>query len=111
MVAGLKIGVVIRLATSGIRRWAACVAVIRRELSAQPAQIENGVEPAHQVIGRNAIFQANVVKQTVLPYQPITHHRPDPSPTASGPEDHGMNPGATGVLQHSQPTADIRLYL
>ncbi len=84
-------------------RWAARVAVIRRELGTQPAQVENGVEPAHQVIGRNTVFQANLVKQTVLPYQPITHHRPDPSPTASGPENHVMNSGATGVLQHSQP--------
>jgi hypothetical protein len=49
-----------------------------RKLGAKPAQVEYRIDPPHQVIGRNTIFQANLVKQTVLPSQLLTHHGPNP---------------------------------
>jgi hypothetical protein len=52
------------------------MAVKRRKLGAQPAQVKDGVDPAQQVISWNPIFQIERVKQTVLtPNLFAQHHR------------------------------------
>jgi len=36
-------------------------------LAAQPAQIQNRVDPAQKMIDRNHIFEIKLIKKTVLP--------------------------------------------
>jgi hypothetical protein len=47
-------------------------------LTAQPAQVQNSVDPAQKMIARNHIFEIEFIKKAVLPTHRLTHHRPDP---------------------------------
>ncbi len=38
-----------------------------RHLAAQPAQIQNRIDPAQQVIARNHVFEIKFIEKTVLP--------------------------------------------
>jgi hypothetical protein len=62
------------------------------------------------VIGRNLVFQANLVKQTILPYQPLTHHGQTPSPNASATRNHAKPPISTeffNTLSHKRTLPSV----
>ena len=48
--------------------------VERRQLPAQAAEVDEAVDGAQQMIGRNVGFQRNLVEQAVLLDLPRTHH-------------------------------------
>jgi hypothetical protein len=78
-----------------VDRRATGVAVVRCKLGTKPAQVENRVDPTQQVIARNPIIQTELVKQTILPSQPLTHHDPNLQPIASGSGNHDRKPIST----------------
>ena len=53
--------------------------VERREIDPQPAQIENGVDPAQQMIMWHALPEIELVKQSILSTNRWPHHRPFPT--------------------------------
>jgi len=53
------------------------MAVKGRQLTVQPAQIENRVDAPHQMISGHQIIKVNIIKQTILITIRPTHHRND----------------------------------
>ena len=51
----------------GADRGAAQVAIVGLHLPAQPAQVQNRVDLAQEVIGRNHVLKIELIKKTVLP--------------------------------------------
>jgi hypothetical protein len=77
----------------GIRvNVASRVTVQRREIDPQPAQIENGVDPAQQMISWNALLEIKLVEQSIL----STNRRP--IIPISRPDDLGTRNHATTIL-------------
>jgi hypothetical protein len=83
------------------------VTVVWRKLSAQPAQVQNRIDPPQQMIGRNAVVEAKLIKQTVLPTQLLTHHGPDPFAASVKTQNHVTNLSSTGVLQQPRLKAEV----
>ncbi len=48
------------------------------KISAQPAQVQNRVDPAQQMIARNHLLQIEFIEKAVLPTYRLTHHRRNP---------------------------------
>jgi hypothetical protein len=58
----------------------------------QPAQIENRIDPAHQMIGRDHLIKAEIMEKTVLvTFQPPHHHAVLPKITGKT-ESHSQIP-------------------
>jgi hypothetical protein len=55
------------------------VTVERREIGAQPAQIENRIDPAQQMITWNALLEIEFVEQPFLSTNRWPHHRHFPT--------------------------------
>jgi hypothetical protein len=79
------------------------VTVERREIGPQPAQIENGVDPAQQMIIRNAFFEIELVEQSILSTDRWPHHYHFPDLMTSG---QGIKPPRS--FQPSSSTASAR---
>ena len=62
-----------------IDRRTSRVTVERREIDPQPAQIENSVDPAQQMIMWNAFLEIEFVKQPILSTNRWPHHRHFPT--------------------------------
>src|SRR4029450_1616124 len=56
------------------------VTVERHEIGPQPAQIENSVDPAQQMIMWHAFFEIEFVKQPILSTKRWPHHSPISQP-------------------------------
>jgi hypothetical protein len=41
----------------------------------QPIEIDEAIDGAQHVIGRNMVIQPKLIEQALLPNQPIAHHR------------------------------------
>src|SRR6266852_4065575 len=74
----------------GIDRRPADLAVEGLQLLAKRGQDlrYNRIDPAQQVVGRNAVFQVEQVEQMALIARLPTHHRPTPSPTPQNRRNH-----------------------
>ena len=59
-----------------------------REIGPQPAQIENGVDPAQQMIRWNAFLEIEFVEQPILSTKRWPHHPPISQPDDLGPRNH-----------------------
>jgi hypothetical protein len=65
----------IRIINSGSIEGRPVWLVIGLQFSMQPAQIENRIDPAHQMIGRDHLIKAEIMEKTVLvTFQPPHHH-------------------------------------
>ena len=51
------------------------VVIMALHLVAQPTQVENGINPPQQMIGRQYIFQIEFLEKAVLPHYWFTRHR------------------------------------
>ncbi len=58
----------------GIDRWTPGCAVVGLKAAAKARQLDEAVDRAQQVIGRDMIFEAEPVEQRVLPHRPLAHH-------------------------------------
>ncbi len=56
---------------------------MRLHLAAQPAQVQSGIDPAQQMIGRNHILEIERIEKTVLSTNRFAHHRFDPLAASS----------------------------
>ncbi len=81
----------------GTDRRAAQVAVMGPHLAAQPAQVQNRIDPPQQMIGRNHVLEIEFIEKTVLPTNSLTHHRFDPPASSSQAGNHS-NPSRTKHL-------------
>ena len=54
------------------------MAVERSQRAAQPAQVEDGIDLAQQMIRRHPILEIEGIKQPILPANSRPHHCPDP---------------------------------
>ena len=63
-----------------INRRTTCVAVERRDLRAEPAQIEDSVNPAQKMIGGNPVIKIELIEKPVLLSDCCPHHHRIPSP-------------------------------
>jgi hypothetical protein len=59
----------------GIDRWAACVAVERRKVGTQFAELEEAINATQQVLARDVIVEVEQVEEPVLAAALLTHHR------------------------------------
>jgi hypothetical protein len=55
------------------------MAIIGLHFAAQPAQVQNRVDLAQEMIVRNHLFQIEVIEKTILSTNRLAHHRRDPS--------------------------------
>ena len=82
-------------------------AVERRQMLSQPVEINKAIDGAQRVVRRNMVVQAELVKQTLVHYQPIAHHRrslpihPYPSESAA------ISRHNSRVFQRYLPSTDI----
>jgi hypothetical protein len=60
------------------------VTVERRQIGPQPAQIENGIDPAQQMIMWNAFLEIELVEQSILSTNRRPHHYHFPTLMSSG---------------------------
>ncbi len=67
---------------------------MKQQIAAQPAQVQNRVDLAQQMIFRNHIFEIELIEKTVLPTYRLTHHRRNPPVKPSQPGNHS-NPSRT----------------
>ena len=74
-----------------IDRRTCCMTAMGRQLTANPAQLENRVDAAQKVIRGHPILEAELIEQTVLPPQPLSHHGATPQPRASAPRNHAKH--------------------
>jgi hypothetical protein len=83
------------------------MAIIGLHFAAQPAQVQNRVDLAQEMIVRNHLFQIEVIEKTILSTNRLAHHRRDPSAqTFMSKESHPPEPNQR-VLQPSQPLPDL----
>jgi len=64
------------------------MAVERSQLRPQPAQVEDAIDPAQQMIARNPLLKVELLEQAILPPEPLTQHRKTSVPITSGPRNH-----------------------
>ena len=85
---------------NGVVRW---VGRVSRMGHRYYQRLEDRIDPPQQMIARNAVVEAKLIKQTVLPTQLTTHHGPDPFAASVKTLNHGTILSSTGVLQQPQP--------
>ena len=81
------------------------MAVVGSKFDAEPAQIEDGIDPAQHVIRWNTVFQAKLIEQTILCAAPPAHYPYDPV------ENHlcnGITAQVSSQLSSSTASAIIR---
>jgi len=75
----------------------------RRKLLMDPAEVEHGPDPTHEVIGRHHVVEVKLIEELTLPVLPPPHHSPAPQLILLKQRNHGSTQGSTGVLQHVPP--------
>src|SRR5262245_5871958 len=86
-----------------INRGPTSVRVIRCELPVHPAQVENAIDLADQMIRWHHLVEIKRIKELTLPVLPSTHHKPLPQMSVSKERNHGSRVVSIGVLQHNHP--------
>src|SRR5262245_54460086 len=59
--------------------------IVRRKLGVHPRQIQNRIDPANQMIGRNHVIEMELIEQLALiALQPPHHSQPPPAQVVRG---------------------------
>ena len=70
--------------STGIDRWSAGVRVVGRQFLVHPAEVEHGVDLAHQMIRRHHVVEVELVEELALPDLPA-------APSSLAPADHSFS--------------------
>jgi hypothetical protein len=89
----------------GINRWPADAAVERPQLPAHLFEIEKPVDASEQVIFRDVVIEAEIVKQ-LRPRRLHPHHRPAPPQINTKMESRQPTPINGRLNQQYPPEAD-----
>ena len=84
----------------GVNRWSAGMAVEWGKGFSKLVQIEKGIDLTKQVVLRDVIFQAKLIKQGILVRRQLTHHR-HRSLSKITAANYPMNPNLQGVFQYN----------
>jgi hypothetical protein len=93
--------------SSGIDRWAAGVAVERREMVAQFTEVEEAIDATQQVIAWHVIVKVEGADESVLVAASPTHHL-DALPSSRCHQHSRGDVNCQGVFQQNRPSAVTR---
>jgi hypothetical protein len=78
---------------------------VRRKLGVHPRQIQNRIDLAHEMIGRNNVIEMELIEQLALIALQPPHHRKPPPLNSAGTESL-FAANSNRLLQQNLPLAD-----
>ena len=78
-----------------VDRWTTRVRIVRGKLFVNPTEIENAIDPAHQVIRRHHFVEIEGIKELALLLFPPPHHPTPPLMPVSNQRNHGSRRDST----------------